>query len=101
MARKWVNDEMDAVHLLSMSSFRPHLKPFTLDHLQVWLRSVIFVVFSPNNLYIYLGGFLYSGSWPNGQCSVKCCRVPAGQVQIKEDAKNAKAVEGHKQVYLF
>ena len=37
LVRKWVDDEMDAVHLLSKTSWRPLLEPFTVDQLQAWL----------------------------------------------------------------
>ena len=38
LTRKWLNDEMDAVHILAKTLSRPELEPFSIDQLQVWLN---------------------------------------------------------------
>ena len=57
MARKWVNDEMDAVQLLSKISSRPDLEPFSMDQLQVLLNNncLLFLLY----IWIYLQGGFY------------------------------------------
>ena len=58
LSRKWVDDEMNAVHSLSLSYSRPELQPFSIQQLQAWhLHTVGFLLYS--KISIYLQGCFY------------------------------------------